>query len=557
MKTPIFILSLLAFTGLNAQSPAWDWGRGAGGAGFDEANAIATTPSGDSYVAGKFNATATFGAYNITSYGGPDIFLAKYNTFGVCLWLKHAGSTDTQDADGDEAKGVGVDAAGNCYVTGNFKGAASFGSLNLSTGTAREIFLVKYDSNGNELWARSPTGNGLTDNYARAISVDAAGNSWITGSLGAGSCSFGSYTLTGQGGFVAKYDANGNVVYASKIGLYGSINLYGIGTDNSGNAYVAGTLLNQEIIGSQTYTASGMYDVVLIKLDPAGNFVWLGQSWSPYSTSVTKPTAVCCDASGGVYMCGVFIADIAFGSDTLVRSNPWNNQDAFLAKYDSNGNPQWARQTVVVGSGAAIMEANAVTVSPNSMILMTGAFADNFMFGNVLLTTTGAGCNTYIAGFNTSGVCQYGIFSTGSNTIALGNGISTDNSGGVYIAGVDKSRVVFGTDTTVAYVPLDVFVAKADAGGKQIGISEAVSGAGAGFVYNSSNAYGVLNLQEDILPNEKMKFQLYDMTGRIIFEIPVSGNKQVIELNGMAAGIYSWSVIDSQKRIGAGKIVVE
>lgn len=551
MKNKLLLLTVF-ISGINLFSqPNWDWGRYGGGAGNDIAYAIATDPAGFSYVTGRFNASLTMGSHTVSSYGGPDIFVAKYDPAGNCLWLRHGGSLDGQDIYGDESRGIGLDAAGNCYVTGNYKGTATFGSLTIGSGSSRNIYVVKYDPNGNEIWAQSAS-SGMYNHYSRAIAVDSAGNSWITGYLGGGTTSFGSYSVSGAGGYVIKYDPNGNALFASKFGG-GAIDLYGIAVDNAGNSYTTGYLQGGDMIGSQTFTSNGMRDAVLIKTDAAGSFSWLTQSWT-LPNSYVWSNAVCCDQQNGVYICGHYDNTCIFGNDTLHLSAQMNMQDLFLVKYDSNGNELWAVQSDLLSNGGGQLDAMAITSDQSSDIFITGAFGEDMMLGSVLLANNNTGVNTFIAAFTSSGFCQYAIASTGQNPGAYGQGISTDYFGGVYIAGFDKSTVIFGTDTTQVIGSEDVFVARIGAHGKD-GIEDHELHHSVSLLPSGSGNW-ILNFEEPDLANEDLSFALYDMTGRLILEIPVSGNNQQIKTGNLAAGMYSWSVFGSKKRIDTGKIAV-
>lgn len=529
----------------------WDWGRYGGGPGNDIAYAIATDPNGFSYVTGRFTASITFGSLTVSSYGGPDIFVAKFDPNGNCIWLKHGGSLDAQDLYGDESHGIAIDSLGNCYVTGNFKGAATFGSLTIGSGSSRNIFVVKYDSNGNEIWAQCPVSS-LYSHYSRAIATDNAGNSWITGYLGGGSTTFGSFTISGPGGYVVKYDPNGTVLMATKLGAGGAIDLYGIAVDNTGNSYTTGYLQTQETIGSQTFTSNGMRDAVLIKVDAGGTFSWLSQSWT-LANSATWSNAVCCDPQNGIYICGHYDNTTIFGNDTLSIATSLG-QELFLVKYDSNGNEIWAEQSAVIGNGFGYMSALAVTADGASNIFITGNFGEDLMLGTVQLNNN-TGVNTFIAAYTSSGFCQYAVPSTGMNPGAYGQGISTDNYGGVYITGYAKAPVIFGSDTTQFIGGEDAFVARLGSHGKDA-IQEYGNGNEVSLLPSGSQNW-VLNFTESEIINPKMSFVLYDMTGRIVLQVPVTANHQQIGFGNLASGMYSWSVTDSQKRIGAGKIVIE
>ena len=161
---------------LHAQAPGFRWAKKGAGTADEVGNGVAVDGGGNNYVVGYFkSASVTFGATVLTTTGGADLFLAKYNFAGTLLWAKKAGGT----AD-DFGNGVALDGAGNIYVTGYFLSTnATFGGTVLTNTGSADIFVAKYDSAGTLLWAKKAGGNGY--DAANGIDVDAAGNSYVTG----------------------------------------------------------------------------------------------------------------------------------------------------------------------------------------------------------------------------------------------------------------------------------------------------------------------------------------------------------------------------------------
>ena len=157
---------------LFAQAPNWAWAKKAG-TNFDAwATAVAADDLGNSYAVGTYGPSLTFGSSTITSNGFYDAYLVKYDANGNAIWAKGAGGSGF-----DNTSSVTTDHAGNIYVTGWFDSPSiTFGSTTLTnvTGTSNDIFIVKYDSNGNVLWAKSAGGTG--EDSARCVTTDALGN---------------------------------------------------------------------------------------------------------------------------------------------------------------------------------------------------------------------------------------------------------------------------------------------------------------------------------------------------------------------------------------------
>ncbi len=170
------------------------WTRQLGTANDDMAFGIATDSSGNVYLAGD---TAGDLDGNINA-GGNDAFVVKYDSSGNKLWTRQLGT-----AAADHAAGVVTDASGNVYVAGHTE-AGLDGNTNIGY---VDIFIAKYDGAGNKLWTRQ-TGSDVGD-FTSGIAIDASGNIYVTGSTDSftldGKTSAGSREI-----FIVKYDRNGN-----------------------------------------------------------------------------------------------------------------------------------------------------------------------------------------------------------------------------------------------------------------------------------------------------------------------------------------------------------
>ena len=178
----------------------------------------------------------------------------------------------------NRATSSATDAFGNVYITGIFQSPTIvFGTFSLTNARplTDDIFIVKYDPNGNVLWAKSA--GGTQNDWANGITTDANGNVYITGSFYSPSITFGTSTLTNVGSgctFVVKYDNYGNLVWA-KASLESGYSIgYGIAVDTTGNVYVTGSFFGASItFGSTTLTNSNPSDnlTFLVKYDKYGN----------------------------------------------------------------------------------------------------------------------------------------------------------------------------------------------------------------------------------------------------------------------------------------------
>ena len=225
------------------------WTRLIGSSGNDFARAVALDQAGNVYVAGSTTGVLAGGVNG----GREDAFLAKLDTGGNILWIRQFGG-----ADGELANGVGVDAAGNAYVGGSI----SVTIEGIPIGNS-DVFLAKYEASGNQSWIRQ-FGSSETD-FGTAVAVDAAGNSWITGSMQ------GASPGGEQDAFVAKYDTAGTQLWIHQFGSVNGESAEGVVVDAGGNAYVTGTT-NGDFGGPNVGGDNGN-DVFVFKIDPNGNLV--------------------------------------------------------------------------------------------------------------------------------------------------------------------------------------------------------------------------------------------------------------------------------------------
>lgn len=350
------------------RSGAWLWAQRAGGSSADYANAIAADASGNIYVTGAFAGNADFDATTLTSQGGHDIFLVKYDRRGQMLWARQAGS----NAPGiEQGRSLAVDRAGNVFVTGEFLGAAAFGAATLSSAGLSDVFVAKYDASGRVLWAKR--GGGFGNDSGAGMAVDEQGNAFVTGFVSFAprgivppTVSFDPFTFTTSNlrdFFVAKYDAAGNVLWAIRDGGPNDDYATGIAVDAAGDIYVTGKFQSYSTASS---TSNPLF---LSKYDTNGKGLW-GQQ-----TAGENPR-VAVDGVGKVYVAGSFSGQGTFINSTLRSPGRPGQTDIFVMRFDRGGNLDWVKQ----GGGAEFdsVEGLAADVVGNAFLTGTFYFTSTF-----------------------------------------------------------------------------------------------------------------------------------------------------------------------------------
>lgn len=318
------------------------WVKTFGGSFTNYGKAVAVDRSGNVYATGSYEKTTDFdpnsGVYNLVSNGYSDIFITKLNSSGDFVWAKSFGSTGY-----DYGYDISTDSYGNIFAIGAFKDTVDFDpgvgvSKLISGGSSLDIYILKFDTAGNYLWA-GRYGSGADDDFAK-MTLDANSNILITGYFygtvdfdpGAGVANL---TATNLDIYILKLNVSGNFIWAKKIGA--SLDDIGnsITTDSSGNIYTTGSFQRtvdfNPNAGVYNLASYGLQDIFILKLDPNGNFVW---AKSTGSSTVEEGKTIGVNKYGSVYASGYFSGTVDFDPNTAVRNlTSSGGTDVFLQKF--------------------------------------------------------------------------------------------------------------------------------------------------------------------------------------------------------------------------------
>lgn len=472
------MLSITGRNGFTQKTPLFEWAVSGGGLTDDIGKDIEVDTDGNIYVTGFFQSHAQFNEIRLFSFGGNDAFLAKYNPDGNIIWsLQTGGKYD------DFGVALTVDTEDNIYVTGRFTDTIQFGGTSpegiqatLGTNDEQEIFIAKYDPDGNLLW--SEKAGGLKGDAPCSITSDPDNNIYITGYF-QDTARFGNTSLISSGGldvFIAKYDKDGILVWAKSAGGAGNDIGYAIAIDDSQNIYFTGNFTETIYFGEQqaAITAYGSVDLFIVKFSTGGTILWVrqaggtkvddaGETYGTYCTGLSLTTFGNTESGGGIYVTGRLSGTVIFEDTSLV------SKGAFIAKYQSNGDLSY-----VNNSGG--YQGNHITSDDEANIYITGFFTDTTVFGDsessgkqVSLIAKGE-ADIFIAKFDKNfnlnwvlpagGSADYeGIYSTDA-----GESIVLDSNNNIYFTGQHsdyyQDKTTFGDIVLTNYGKRDVFIAK-------------------------------------------------------------------------------------------------
>ncbi|MCK5573788.1 MAG: SBBP repeat-containing protein, partial [Bacteroidetes bacterium] len=311
------------------------WARQLGSTGSVLPNGVTTDESDNIIVTGSFRETIDLGDTTLTSVGDFDVFLAKYDKDGTLLWASRMGGI----AGGDEALEVAADNMGDIALTGYYFLSASFGDTTLtSVALSEDIFVAKYTGSGQFLWAASAGGPGFVDE-GHGVAIHSDGSVHISGRFNGPEATFGDTTVTGKGGFIAKYDSGGRFIWvrpAVNTGIRCTITDVEIGDD--GDVYGVGYFPDTLVIGGSTLVSNGGNDTFVLRLNEDGTLLYVDQIAG--SDPVFGLTLSLDESSSYFTVAGYFSGTIEIGDTTLSVSK--SQIEGFVAAYSLGGFPSWA-----------------------------------------------------------------------------------------------------------------------------------------------------------------------------------------------------------------------
>ena len=383
------LLALVRATPTPAMSHIWSHSYGS--ADVQDITAVAIDGSGNVVAAGYFSNTINFGGSGLTSAGGSDIFLVKFNASGARVWDKRFGDAGAVQA----ATGVAVDAAGNVYLTGYFDGSVNFGGAALATAGNRDVFVAKFDAGGVHQWSKR-FGDPLEQSSAGLI-VDPFG-AYATGYF-LGSVNFGGGALTSAGGydaFLASLDADGVHRWSKKFGDAADQRALDVATDHWGNVFVGVTFAGTVNMGGPNLTSAGSTDIAIGGFGPTGTITWCSRFGDAAAQDVA---ALATDPFNGyLYFTGGLTGSANFGGGLITSAG---GSDVYLAKLDCFGAHLWSD----AWGDANNQRGTAVAPDVSGGVFLAGTLEGRMDLGNSMLVSAG-NRDVFVSSFSATGAHQ-------------------------------------------------------------------------------------------------------------------------------------------------------
>lgn len=546
----IYLLVLLNFFLIQLEAQDFSWAKVEGRYAYDYGYGIETDNSGNVYVAGKYEENAIFSSTILPLQGNHDGYLAQYSSSGSLKWIRTLGGIY-----GDYARTLACDKTGHVYIAGEIEGFGTVISfpgspITITSQGENDVFVASYDLSGVLLWAKDE--GYYTNEKAMGITYDSLGNVIICGFF-TDTTKFDGVMTIGDGGkdmFVAKYDMNGNFLWMKHAGGPGEEEAKSVTCDASGNIYVCGMYSDSAVFGSTTFltpntTIGHFFNAYIAKYAPDGTLIWVksaGGDYDDIAWSITK------DKNEKIYITGEY-SDAMFDNIHLFTNG---KSDIFVACYDQNGTAQWA----VHGGGQIADRARGIG-SDGDKIFITGQFGDTAYFGASTITAADSS-DIFIAELDNSGSFLWATAVGGSHDAFEEHGyesgiaICADSSGTAYVTGALLNGGIFGAVANLnAYDRTDVFIAKMTT---IVDIEDLSRDNKINIYPNPGN--GIFKITSEKIFNNT-DINVYNYLGEIVYQtLDVSSSEINVDLSKLNKGIY-FVQVTSDKNVSLGKIIIQ
>ncbi len=310
-------------------------------AGAENGLDIAVDATGNVYTSGYFDGSADFdpgaGNVSIQSAGGFDIFISKLDANGDFVWIKTMGGTGS-----DIGTSLALADANTIYLAGAFSETVDFdpgaNTQNITSAGATDIFVTKFNSSGDLLWAISQ--GGPETDQAFDIITDVAHNVYTTGyfrgtaDFDPGSNVANLSSPNFQNIYLSKLNSDGGYEWAKSMGGPSNDEGRSLAFDGSGNIFLTGFFAGEGVFDSESanfnLTSAGGFDIFIAKFTPTGNITSAKQMGG---SNDDQGVAICIDNTNNIYSTGNFSGTADFdpqsGTFNLISAG---SRDIFISK---------------------------------------------------------------------------------------------------------------------------------------------------------------------------------------------------------------------------------
>uniref|UniRef100_A0A7V3E6M8 T9SS type A sorting domain-containing protein n=1 Tax=Ignavibacterium album TaxID=591197 RepID=A0A7V3E6M8_9BACT len=377
LRAKLSLLFFLLFPAsfILAQVPDTIWTKTFGGSNIDIGSCVKETSDGGYIITGY---TRSYGTMS-----GRNLLFLKTDSFGNLVWVNGYGGNNDEE--------------GNAVVQTSDGGFVASGYTKSYGSGGNDVYLIKVDANGNQLWDRVFGGTSDEETYSM-VSTDDGGflMAGATSSFGAGSRDI----------WLIKTDASGNQQWTKTIGGLSSDGARSINKTSDGGYIITGWTFS--------YGPGAVGNVWLVKTDSLGNM-----QWNKFfgGTDVDRGFSVRQTTDGGYILTG-YTASSGAGLD-----------DMLLIKTDAAGNAQWQKTFGGTGRdyGNSVVQTSDEGFVITGYTLSYGAGGDDLWIvktdeqGNMLWSKTLGGAQSDVGNYLIES--SDGSFVITGHTLSFGAGV--------------------------------------------------------------------------------------------------------------------------------------
>lgn len=369
--TCCFPAAVLAILLTVSAAQADNWMTQIGGVGSEVVFDLVETSDQRLCATGTFTDEAQFGEgrrqVTLRADAIQDIYVACFDAGGR---LQNAVQFGADISDQPRAMAALPD--GDILVTGYFLNSIGVGkSRSLQASGGADIFLIRLNKAGEEVWSRRFGGSFADSGTALAIAPDGdillAGNFQDTISYAHAGETKQISSSGGRDAFVFRLDSDGTIKWAESFGGKGRDEASRVAVGVNGTVYVAGTFESTALVAQKTgkMTALNDADAFLIAFGADGAMLWSRQVAGSNREYVS---GLAIDAKGDLYVSGNFSGDLQPHSGATLSSA--GGTDIFLLKFAANGDSLWQRRV----GGPDVDESFDLAITADQALLLSGHF---------------------------------------------------------------------------------------------------------------------------------------------------------------------------------------
>lgn len=521
-KRMLFLMAMCTICGVS-HSQDFKMVKGFGGTAYDVGTDVEVDSQGNIFIAGFFSSNVWFGDVLLTSNGCSDLYLAKLNGEGEVLWAKSFGGGIC-----DYSVGLCIDDEDNVYLAGQFQLSVEFGDDVLTCEGGSDVFIARFDNDGNYLWARMLGGEGDESCGELKFHDD---HLFMSGSYGE-EAHYGDIIIEGEGFgncVLMKLNKEGEALWIKTGGGPERDQARNFDFDPENNIYLSGQFRETATFGNFQATAYSNDDIFICKYNWDGEEQWLKDFGGIFLDQSGELTV---DRNSNIYFTGHVTGQIVLGLDTVNCMG-----DLTILKFDRDGNYLWNRQDECTWQGSW----NQVVIDNDDQIFLSGKFSEEVIIDGDTLSGSATGYyKSLFAQMTEDGELlwykhsYYGNCDTGPMNVY--------NDSTLIMTGRYDGNVDFDSVLLNSFGPPDIYLATMSKTNLIESVNENVF-----LVYPNPASESFTIQLENALPRDVM---VYTATGALVHRARIEDSIFIVDVSSWSNGIYLVNILGEHYRRG-------